>query len=139
MKLKFMACFLAMALFLSVVPNTASAERYYVTPGYTYYNLPQGYHYEYWNQGPVIINSLTGELMSLAILQNMFPWHPWSVLHYPPHYVRDWRNPYHRRGWDRRPHYRPHHRDYVPHRAYHHREHRRPPRHHGERRHHHHR
>ena len=125
MKLKFMTILLAMAMFLAVTPNNANSEMYYVSPGYTYYNLPPGYHYENWNRGPVIVNSLTGELVTFALLQNMFPYHQWYMTPPPPHFRHDWRYPLHRRGWERR-HHNGHysHFGHAPHRP---RIHHRPP------------
>ena len=108
MRPKFMSCFLAlvMAMFLTAVPNTANARSYYTTPGYVYYSLPPGYHYEFWDRGPVILNSTTSELVTIAILQNLFPHH-----HYHPRFHNGHRyhaRPYHRSHRHHERYHRPH-------------------------------
>ena len=78
MRQKFMAFFLAMAIFMTVAPNSANAQ-YFIPPGYTFYTLPPGFQYYYGNNSPIIINSLTGEIVTIPVLRNWYPNHYFSI------------------------------------------------------------
>lgn len=69
---------------------------YYGNSGYVYYDLPRGYHYEYRSSGPVIVETMTGAVITYVALRAMFPHHPWRRLRHEPHFVRDVRGPGHR-------------------------------------------
>jgi len=90
MNRKFMAFFLAMsmamAMFLTVAPNSANA--YYIPPGYTFYSLPAGFQYYHWNNSPVIINSITGEIVTIPVLRNWYPNYHFSIIPPPPLFRR---------------------------------------------------
>lgn len=125
MKMRLLVLMLAMALFLPGCYYSSGGYAYgygYGTPSYDYYDLPTGYRYEYWNTGPVIVNALTGTVITLAALRAMYPRHHWRKLHREPNFVRDYRIPAHRHMWGLR------HKAVPPHRGSFHRP--QPPKHH---------
>ena len=98
MKVKLQAMVLAIALLgmqgcVYYQSGYASDFGYYGGTGvYEYYNLPTGYHYEHWGtRGPVIIETLTGAVVTMALLRSMYPHHHWHHMYNEPHFVRDYR------------------------------------------------
>ena len=95
---------LALSMIVSGCVMYSTPDDYgYMPAGYggyggQFYALPQGYHYEYWSGGPVIVNSITGALITYAALRAMYPNWYWRPIH-RPHFVRDWRIPAHRANW----------------------------------------
>lgn len=98
MRLKLVAMVLIMAISM---PACVASHGFYGDgySNYEYWELPAGYRYEFWDSGPVIVNALTGALVTVAMLRLMYPRHHWRRIYHEPHFVRDFRIPEHRRKW----------------------------------------
>ena len=90
MKAKLIAMLMALLLVQGCVYRTYGS--YYDPGGYEYYDLPSGYHYEYRDNGPVIVEKLTGALVTIAALRLLFPRHHWRRMYHEPHFVYDVRH-----------------------------------------------
>ena len=109
---------LALAMLVAIMCVSSHAYAWY-EESYSYYSLPPGYHYEYRDIGTVIVEDLTGALMSYAILRALFPYHVWTPVMQPfaIRGPRVWHHPpmwHHSPMWTTRPHIR-HHYPHIRH------------------------
>lgn len=84
----------------------------------TFYDLPSGYRYDHHpDMGVVIVNSVTGALVTFAILKALFPHHRWHRSYNRPHfknYNRNISTPMHMHRPSGPRYYNQGHKDYRP-------------------------